>query len=147
MQPRRPGAGTTISESLGTFLRVELRLRRRVPDVQHVVRCPAQVDVLRQQRQEGSLLFPAHRVRPVQLDLCLTKRVVLEGLWSHNTLHVCPSSSSATVTLSSSVCSFPESSRCFGSLKVINWCPQDTLKWSTPSSRKLATNMAPSWPV
>ena len=67
-----------MSESLSTYFRVKIGIPT-IPDVQHVVRCSTQVNVLRQQRKEWSLLFPTHCVRPVQLDLCLTNSwVVLE---------------------------------------------------------------------
>ena len=39
------------------------------PHMQHVVGRAPQVDVLREEGQEGRLLLAPHRVRPVQLNL------------------------------------------------------------------------------
>ena len=109
-----------MSESLREYLGLVVEL---LPDVQHVVRCSTKVDVLRQKWKERSLLFPAHCVGSIQLDLGLRNSSVLKISWERcqaYTLQVCPSPSSATVTLNSSVCWCPESSRCFGSLKVMS---------------------------
>ena len=88
-----------------------------------------QVEVLWQVGHEPGLLLAPHGVGPVQLDLGLAGVGLAILLGSDDTVMSChgaPTWPMLREMIISRVCTSPVSTRCFGSEKVISWCPHDT---------------------